>query len=427
MESRAPQSKAHLCTRGEPTHKQLYNPDKHPRVSSRKPTIQKCIHAPEPRPQTSTVPLTGTDVVSEKPSSHAVSVGAKGILEMPLTARHVNMIPQPDSKPITHDQLAAEVKGIYSALILVEAKCIKLDSAQTATESKHKNLPHEQWQALIALHRTLLYEHHDFLSATQHPSARQSLKVLVTKYSMPARMWKHGIHSFLEVLRHRLPESIDYMLQFVYIAYQMMALLYETVGAYRETWIECLGDLARYRMAIEENDMRDREIWGGTACMWYSKASNDRPDVGRLYHHLGILARPNAVQQLYFYCRSLISVQPFQSAQESLRTLFEPLAHSETQEGYQPKLPGVDETDSIFLSLHAAMFGGSSAEKLFQSARLAYLSRLDRQIEHQGARWKDHGVFIAVANIAACLQFGQAGNALIQAFTKTTNVRLLAT
>lgn len=54
---------------------------------------------------------------------------------------------------------------------------------------------------------------------------------------MPARMWRHGIHAFLEVLRHRLPGSIVYMLAFIYIAYSMMALLYETVPAFEDTWI----------------------------------------------------------------------------------------------------------------------------------------------------------------------------------------------
>lgn len=58
---------------------------------------------------------------------------------------------------------------------------------------------------------------------------------------MPARMWRHGIHAFLEVLRHRLPDSLEHMLAFIYIAYSMMALLYETVPAFEDTWIECLG------------------------------------------------------------------------------------------------------------------------------------------------------------------------------------------
>src|SRR5271154_358617 len=97
---------------------------------------------------------------------------------------------------------------------------------------------------------------------------------------MPARMWRHGIHSFLELLRHRLPDSLDHMLAFVYLAYSMMALLMESVPSFVETWIECLGDLASYRMAIEEVDLRDREVWSGRARMWYEKAAEKPPETG---------------------------------------------------------------------------------------------------------------------------------------------------
>ena len=81
---------------------------------------------------------------------------------------------------------------------------------------------------------------------------------------MPSRVWRHGMHSFLEVLRHRLPESLDHILAFICIAYSMVALLYERVSSFESTWIECLGDLGRYRTAIED-DMRDREGWSGVA------------------------------------------------------------------------------------------------------------------------------------------------------------------
>jgi hypothetical protein len=100
-------------------------------------------------------------------------------------------------------------------------------------------LSNEQWQALFALHRTLLHEHHDFFLASQHPSSSLTLRRLATKYAMPARMWRHGIHSFLEPSRHRLPDSLDHMLAFVYLTYSMMALK-ESVPSFEETWIECL-------------------------------------------------------------------------------------------------------------------------------------------------------------------------------------------
>lgn len=46
------------------------------------------------------------------------------------------------------------------------------------------------------------------------------------------------------------------MLAFIYFAYFMMLFFHETVPAFEDTWIECLGDLDRYRIAIEDDDVR---------------------------------------------------------------------------------------------------------------------------------------------------------------------------
>ncbi|KAL2056571.1 hypothetical protein ABVK25_002965 [Lepraria finkii] len=153
---------------------------------------------------------------------------------------------QPETRPISHEQLVSNVKGIYAGLAIVEAKCIDMDERQSAAAeekdlAKRIQLTNDQWRSLIALHKQLLYEHHDFFLASQHPSASPALRRLATKYSMPARMWRHGIHAFLEVLRHRLPDSLEHMLAFIYIAYTMMALLYETVSAFEGIWTEFLG------------------------------------------------------------------------------------------------------------------------------------------------------------------------------------------
>ena len=211
--------------------------------------------------------------------------------ESEILATNDSIVKAPDSRPITQQQLAAEVKGIYSGLVMVENKCVQVVSkhteamqkAEAGDEQARHSLRIDHFQALIALHRTLLHEHHDFFHASQHPSAGPAIRDLALRYSMPARMWKHGIHNFLELLRHRLPESLDYMLAFIYLAYQMMALLYETVPSFEDTWIECLGDLGRYRMAIEDEDLRDREVWTGVAKFWYMKAVDKNPSIGRLY------------------------------------------------------------------------------------------------------------------------------------------------
>jgi hypothetical protein len=50
-------------------------------------------------------------------------------------------------------------------------------------------------------------------------------------------------------------------------------------------------------MAVEELDLRDRELWAGLARYWYNKTAERNPDVGRIQHHLAILARPDVVLQ----------------------------------------------------------------------------------------------------------------------------------
>jgi hypothetical protein len=319
---------------------------------------------------------------------------------------------QPEFSPISQEQLAAEVKGIYAGLVMVEAKCINIDS-QKASHPEER-LSTEQWQALVALHRTLLYEHHDFLMATQHPSANPALLGLATKYSMPARMWKHGIHAFLEVLRHRRPESQEYMLAFIYLAYQMMSLLLETVPNFTDTWIECLGDLARYRMAIEE-DREIHTIWGGVAGRWYAMAADRHSVVGRLYHHSGILERPS-LRKFYLFARALTSLVPFLNARESLATLCSPVLNDGIRTGSQL-------AETALISFHARAFTSKDEVELVARDGASALAQLTVQPDQKFA---SYGVSLAVTNIAALLGYGSPDNVLRQLFDSALNKNILA-
>ena len=345
---------------------------------------------------------------------HRTHEGPTGLLNIPAQPeRDPELVLQPETRPISQEQLVAEVKGIYAGLVMVEARCVEVDNKQAlaardpATGQQPK-LSNEQWQALIALHRTLLHEHHDFFLASQHPSASPALRRLAAKYNMPARMWRHGIHSFLELLRHRLPDSLDRMLMFIYLAYSMMALLYETVPTFEDTWIECLGDLGRYRMAIEDDDIRDREVWTGVSRFWYSKAADKSPSVGRLYHHLAILARPNALQQLFYYAKSLTCIHPFLSARESILTLF-----GGPDSSYNRSL----SSDTLLIKIHGMLFSRTSLES-FHDAVGQLLPSLDTHIGRVTAKWKEQGVYIAVTNFAALFEYGLADAIFTQAFAK---------
>jgi hypothetical protein len=153
----------------------------------------------------------------------------------------------------------------------------------------------EQHQALLALRRTLIHEHHDFFLASQHPSASNALKRFTMKYHMPSRLWRHGIHEFLEFNRHRLETEggiLQHMMATFFMDYNMLALLWETAVPIQEpspvvvksntqmspqelpherrrrehkeykkkrdtvpnklkrTFAECLGDISRYRSVL---------------------------------------------------------------------------------------------------------------------------------------------------------------------------------
>ncbi|KAI4128089.1 MAG: hypothetical protein LQ347_004316 [Umbilicaria vellea] len=205
----------------------------------------------------------------------------------------------PETRPISHSRLAAEVKSIYASLVMIKRKRIDIDEKRSAV-TQERSLHNEQWQALIALRRQLLSEHHDFFLASGYLSTNANLSKLAAKYSMPARMWRHGIHAFLEVLRHHLPDSLDHMLAFIYMAYTMAARLYDNVPFFEDTWLQCLGELGRYRMAIEDDELEDQKLWSRVAHVWYNKVGDMTATVGRLYHHFAIFARPSGLVRLLF-------------------------------------------------------------------------------------------------------------------------------
>ncbi|KDB20681.1 hypothetical protein H109_07362 [Trichophyton interdigitale MR816] len=329
---------------------------------------------------------------------------------------------QPETRQIAEDQLIVEVQGIYSGLVVVEKKCVEIDTQQLNSRTELSN---DQWKALIAIHRTLLHEHHDFFLASQHPSATERLRKLATEYGMPARMWRHGVHSFLELLRHRLPGSLEHMISFIYTAYSMMTLLLESVPAFSHIWIECLGDLARYQMAVEEVDLQNRENWAEVARYWYRMAADKGPNVGRIQHHSAVLARPYILAQLFYYTKSLVCVEPFASSRESILLLFNPLLEEEQQQQQQqqklhkhirPKQQTRHPlTLASFVKAHGIMFKKESVHSYFEHT-LQFFSCLPQHVGRMGEKFREQGVHISCSNFATLFI---NDNALVPATGKT--------
>ncbi|OOF92758.1 hypothetical protein ASPCADRAFT_210022 [Aspergillus carbonarius ITEM 5010] len=301
-----------------------------------------------------------------------------------------------DSEFCTEEQLISDVRDIYAAILLAEKRC-----EEWAEESEDWTpVDPEKFQPLTGTHAMLLREYHDFFLCSQHPMATPALKRLAEKYAMPARLWRIGVHSVLETLRRWLPESLEHMLSFIYYAYSMITLMLESVPAFEDTWIECLGDLSRYRMAVEESDLRERESWAGVARSWYNRAADRNPNVGRIQHHLAVLARPDVTQQLFYYTRSLVSVHPFAGTRESIFLLFNPFLR-----GPQAihRLPLV----SAFVAAHGYLYTGDVGDRLIESVD-TFTSLLNQTIGRIGAAFRMQGFFICACNVAAMLEYGSA-------------------
>ena len=168
-----------------------------------------------------------------------------------------------------------------------------------------------------------------------------------------------------------------------------------------------LGDLGRYRMAIEDNEPKDREVWSNVAKFWYNKASDRTPDVGRLYHHLAILARPFSLEQLSLYLRSLICVMPFESTRGSIMTLLNPILHNKDisqRRSYSLEI--------LFITVHALLFTIRLSDAMDQLSNtikeLGENGLFEIYITKTSTKFKENGVFIAIANVAALFEYGVA-------------------
>lgn len=181
-----------------------------------------------------------------------------------------------------------------------------------------------QWAALLDLHRRYMCEHYDFFLASQHPNASPALRRLASKYTMPTRLWNHGILTFLEILRQQLPDCEEFVWNFIYLAYTMMALLEETVPHFRFTWVEYKAYIAHCRYALEYEDMYLRRHWKGIAAEEYTRVIDQDPTIGLYYHKLAILKMEESdlafdatISQLFYVTKSLVVKNAFTDARKS--------------------------------------------------------------------------------------------------------------
>ncbi|OAP56374.1 hypothetical protein AYL99_09553 [Fonsecaea erecta] len=165
------------------------------------------------------------------------------------TDEDTQMLLQPETRPISPEQLVKEVQEIYRRLIMIEKTCIEIQTQQVYNDRK---LSPKLWQALIALQRSLLHEQHDFFLACRHRSASDDLRTLAHRHDLPGRLWRNGNKAFLDMLMHRIPDNAEYMISYVYLSFDMLKQLDANFPEFAECWVECMHDLERYRDFLQE-------------------------------------------------------------------------------------------------------------------------------------------------------------------------------
>jgi protein SMG6 len=305
--------------------------------------------------------------------------------------------------------------------------------------------------------------HHSFLAIALDPRMPVTLHSLPQKHNIPTRLWQTAFHMPLERLRHALiassnststgknqPDILGHMTDFIYYAYTFYTALLDdsALSVFKSAWVEQLGDLARYRMAVaglasrlssppqthsatlpaqyqhaqNHQDADDRSpsskdcasagdaalgswefeeqaTWRAVARDWYAKGLTDTPGQGRLHHHLALLSRAESheLQALFHYVRSLTAAHPFYPARENILGLFD---QEDQRRRTRPDVGPID----LFVHLHGMLFTRIALDDFDD-----VLERFMEKIEGEGtdgdvedARW----IMMAAVNVGAILQYG---------------------
>ncbi|KAJ5152463.1 hypothetical protein N7492_009743 [Penicillium capsulatum] len=292
------------------------------------------------------------------------------------------------------------LRRIYGRLLNIERQCMKFGEE---LKEPNKELSPSEWRTLVSFYRALLEEHYCFFVTSQHPSATHAVKALALEHYMPARLWRYGIEPCLTYLknkwlRHRESaqnpplELQEYALHFIYLAYHTFTLFLQDVAVFDGIWIECLGDLARYRVAFELNDSRERKVWEEVAKGWYNQCAHRSPGIGHFYNHLGILAQPDVLKQLFYYTKAVIAVIPFDEAYQGIDYL--------TRVALKGKIS--NEMVSTFVQTHSILLNRGSSVHFLTCAN-HFLSLLQRDLSR--LHLEEQGVYIMCCNFAALLRY----------------------
>ncbi|KAF5387074.1 hypothetical protein D9615_001809 [Tricholomella constricta] len=132
---------------------------------------------------------------------------------------------------------------------------LKAKQPENSVPTTEEDIEREKWKMQIANHKQLAEYIHNLLEISLAPSVPASLRNIPTKYNIIVRLWTYAFHKLLESLRRASfasPLALEHLQDFIYYAYTFYTGLLEepTLSGFKSGWLEALGDLARYRMAV---------------------------------------------------------------------------------------------------------------------------------------------------------------------------------
>ncbi|KAF4772079.1 hypothetical protein HAV15_004870 [Penicillium sp. str.  len=156
---------------------------------------------------------------------------------------------------------------------------------------------------------------------------------------------------------------------------------------------EQLGDVTRYRMAIER---QDRKHWARISRYWYQKAADRNPNIGRIQHSLAVLSHSDVLQKLFYLTKAFVSVQPYPPGhgQATIDIFFD----------HWKNLPFQHDMAAHFVIVHSALLVNDSGDRFKTSANI-FMSLLPRHVQRPRSL-NQHEVYIMSCNIASILGYG---------------------
>ncbi|KAJ7470538.1 hypothetical protein FB451DRAFT_1254044 [Mycena latifolia] len=379
---------------------------------------------------------------------------------------------------------AIQLKKLYRAITDLETKVKQEDSDDADDAGRVLLKPKapadddlekekDKWKRQIEDHKELAEIIHNLLEISLAPSVPASLRNIPTKYNIIIRLWSFAFHKLLESLRRASftsPLALEHLQDFIYYAYTFYTGLLEepTLNPFKSGWLEALGDLARYKMAVAAMvvggadsgvaltadavsaaadpaadlltapaipapksvsdapaariddspspsiglaaarllDVEpEKERWRCIAREWYGMGIADQPGHGKLHHHLGLLSREVEREELRGVYHFVRSMTTMHPFVTSRESVLPMWSVTAQARRALPEAHLVD----LFVLLHGMLFTNIQLDD-FQPTLARFIERL----EIEGAEEREW-IMMAVINVCAVLEYGKPTGVLKKA------------